>query len=280
MNLSDYIVYGDSAGKLRRAIESSRVSHAYIFEGAYNVDKAGFAKAFAKALLCKNDPANGCDTCPTCRKIDSGNYEDLYWISADGDAGKGNLSIKDEAILELQRKMMLKPTSGERNIAVLHGCDGMTPRAQNRFLKSLEEPSEGTVIMLLSENSKNLLPTINSRCIKYRLTDSGTGGLYDDKLSQMRGHAADIVEMLKDGRYFYDIKSRLDEVLFDKECAYIFLDETERIFGDMLKNGDGFFDTATVMEAVALTEKARNAIRRNVGYRYAVRELILALRTV
>ena len=54
MNLSDYIVYGDSAGKLRRAIESSRVSHAYIFEGAYNVDKAGFAKAFAKALLCEN----------------------------------------------------------------------------------------------------------------------------------------------------------------------------------------------------------------------------------
>lgn len=280
MNLSDYIVYGDSAGKLRRAIESSRVSHAYIFEGAYNVDKAGFAKAFAKALLCENDRANGCDSCPTCRKIDSGNYEDLYWISADGDAGKGNLSIKDEAILELQRKMMLKPTSEERNIAVLHGCDGMTPRAQNRFLKSLEEPSEGTVIMLLSENSKNLLPTINSRCIKYRLTDSGTGDLYDDKLSQMRGHAADIVEMLKDGRYFYDIKSRLDEVLFDKECAYIFLDETERIFGDMLKNGDGFFDMATVMEAVALTEKARNAIRRNVGYRYAVRELILAMRTV
>ena len=134
--------------------------------------------------------------------------------------------------------------------------------------------------MLLSENSKNLLPTINSRCIKYRLIDSGAGDLYDDKLSQMRGHAADIVEMLKDDRYFYDIKSRLDEVLFDKECAYIFLDETERIFGDMLKNGDGFFDTATVMEAVALTEKARNAIRRNVGYRYAVRELILALRTV
>ena len=48
----------------------------------------------------------------------------------------------------------------------------------------------------------------------------------------------------------------------------------------MLKNGDGFFDMATVMEAVALTEKARNAIRINVGYRYAVRELILAMRTV
>ena len=42
MNLSDYIVYGDSAGKLRRAIESSRVSHAYIFEGAYNIQTRSF----------------------------------------------------------------------------------------------------------------------------------------------------------------------------------------------------------------------------------------------
>ncbi len=282
MSLSDYAAYGDAAEKLARAIKSSKISHAYIFEGAYNIDKKGFAKEFAKAILCPNDRGNGCGVCPVCGRIDSENHEDVHWISADGDANKGNLSIRDEAIVELQRNMMLKPTSGDRNIVVIQGCDGMTTRAQNRFLKSLEEPSEGTVIMLLSENSRNLLPTINSRCIKYRLLDSGMGdaaGANEEKILHMRLLADEFIRMLKSNEYFFNIKSRLEESMFDKECACIFLDEVECRFGDMLRAGDDVFNASQVMRGVELTEKARNAIRRNIGYRYAVRELVLMLRT-
>ena len=61
---------------------------------------------------------------------------------------------------------------GDRNIAVIKDADTLTVRAQNRLLKTLEEPFEGTVIMLLSENRENLLDTIKSRCIMYRLEDT------------------------------------------------------------------------------------------------------------
>ena len=178
MGLRAYGKYGDAGDKLSQAIRTGRISHAYIIEGDHNVDKLGFAMEFVKALLCPEDPGEGCGLCSTCRRVENGNYEDLYLVQPDRDDKKATLSIKDADIEELQANLKMKPTGGDRNIAIIDGCDGMTPRAQNRFLKTLEEPAPGTVILLLSENMENLLPTIRSRCVHYRLnTPADAGGL-------------------------------------------------------------------------------------------------------
>ena len=107
MGLSKYRQYGSAAAKLKDAVNSGIVSHAYILEGDNNVDKLGFAKAFAQALLCKQMPGEGCGRCIECRKIEDGNYEDLYLVEPEDTTARktGTNTIKDAQIEELQVRL-------------------------------------------------------------------------------------------------------------------------------------------------------------------------------
>ena len=95
--------------------------------------------------------------------------------------------------------MNVPSAEGGRNIAILEDADTMTVRAQNRFLKTLEEPQPGTVIMLLSENSRMLLPTIRSRCVRVRVGGL-RGSSADDRLTALAG---EFIDMAVRGEYFF-----------------------------------------------------------------------------
>ena len=146
MTLSKYQLNQKLIDRISSSIISVRVFHAYIIEGDALADKVGFAKEFCKAIICKEKPGLGCDNCLDCRKMDHDNFEDLYFIESDG------MSVKDEQISNLQANLKKKPI-GSRNMAIIKDADTMTVRAQNRLLKTLEEPFAGTVIILLSEKS-------------------------------------------------------------------------------------------------------------------------------
>ena len=135
MSLRDYNEYKRLIERISKAIINANVSHAYIIEGDSCIDKEAFAKDFIKAILCLEEPGFGCDRCVNCRKIDHDNYEDMYILRAD------ELSLKDAAVSGLQENLKNKPSAGNRNIAIIEGADSMTPRAQNRLLKTLEEPN-------------------------------------------------------------------------------------------------------------------------------------------
>ena len=64
---------------------------------------------------------------------------------------------------------MIKPYQGPYKVYIIPQADMMTPQAQNALLKTIEEPPEYAVIMLLTENADTLLPTINSRCVMLKL---------------------------------------------------------------------------------------------------------------
>ena len=272
MGLRAYGKYGDAGDKLSQAIRTGRISHAYIIEGDHNVDKLGFAMEFVKALLCPEDPGEGCGLCSTCRRVENGNYEDLYLVQPDRDDKKATLSIKDADIEELQANLKMTPTGGDRNIAIIYGCDGMTPRAQNRFLKTLEEPAPGTVILLLSENMENLLPTIRSRCVHYRLNTPADAG--ELPMLQL---AEDLLDMVWRNEFFYDMKERLDQEITDRKSAYAFLDAMETAMGNALRKGNSTSGDDYLIYGVQWIEKTRANIRRNVGFKYAIRYLILKL---
>lgn len=272
MALSDYRKYGAAAEKLQNAVKNNMVSHAYIIEGGNNIDKEGFARAFAKALLCKEEPGEGCDLCATCKKIAGDNHEDIYIVEPTWNDSKTKKSIKDKALEELQSNLKTKPTGGDHNVAIIQGGDTMTPRAQNRFLKTLEEPNPGTVIMILSENAENLLPTINSRCIKCRLIDFQ--GKSETKMTAL---ANEIVEMIGEREFFFDIKKKLDKKIKDRTDAAAFLDGMEDTFGIMLRSGSGPFSRQWLISSIKLIEKAQEELRRNVSHKYSIRNLILKL---
>ena len=118
MGLSMYRKYGTAAAKLKDAVKSGMVSHAYIFEGDNNVDKMGFARAFCQALVCRQMPGEGCGRCIECRKIADGNYEDLYIVEPEDTTAKktGTNSIKDADIDDRQLDKTRDGTSEKKDV--------------------------------------------------------------------------------------------------------------------------------------------------------------------
>lgn len=252
--------------RISNAIAAGNVLHAYIIEADSCVDKASFALEFCKALMCIEKPGDGCDACVNCRKFDHGNYEDLYIVEADG------MSVKDDQISHLQEDLKMKPV-GKRNLAIIKDADTMTPRAQNRLLKTLEEPFPGTVIILLSENRENLLDTIKSRCVTYRLED--TESEYDNKES-----AEAVFSALADGKDFYEIKAILSTYLKSRDDAFALLDGLERIYEGFLLGTDPrrkLYRTEEVIRCIDLIEEARRDLIAKVNYQYAVKNLVLKI---
>ena len=273
MLLGDFQKYGSAAEKLGRAIRAGMPAHAYILEGDYNVPKLAFARAAAKALVCPEMPGTGCGHCSTCRKIENGNYEDLYEVIPSDTTGKntGIYSVKDEQIDRLIGDLMMKPAAGPRNLAIITEADSMTSRAQNHLLKTLEEPYPGTVIMLLSENRDKLLNTIQSRCVTLRLNDVDRGE--DGVMQQLAG---EILRDIAAGAYFYDMEKKLEDALEKRADAYAFFDAMEAALGKCLR-GAGPFPPELAASCVSSVEAARRAVQGNGIYKYAAKNLLLKL---
>ena len=84
---------------------------------------AVLALAFAAAVLCRENPGEGCGVCRSCRNIKNGSYEDLYLTEPESKGAGQTLSIKDEQIENLQVRLKSVPTRGDRNIAIISDSD-------------------------------------------------------------------------------------------------------------------------------------------------------------
>ncbi|MBQ3123405.1 MAG: hypothetical protein IJC14_04515 [Firmicutes bacterium] len=259
---------GRVIAKLRDCAKSGMVSHAYLFEGDTSTDKEALAKCFAKAILCREKPGYGCDSCLICNKIEHDNYEDLFTIE------KVENSLKDADVAGLQERLRNKPL-GDRNIAIIKDADTMTVHAQNRLLKTLEEPPAGTVIILLSENAEELLPTIVSRCTVIRLAHSS-----EYREGAMSEIAEAVAEALISREPFFKLKNMLKDVIDDKDTALEFLDALENVYGKLAKGNDGksrLYPKPYIYNAVSIIEESRRDIKRNIQTGYVIKNLIIKI---
>lgn len=144
---------------LEKAINLKKMSHSYIFWGTEGIGKKIIAKEFAKQILCLGDNKPDCK-CKSCIEFDSENNPDFQLINSEND------KIKIEQIREMQRKIAEKPIISHHKVYIIDNADRMTPEAQNCLLKTLEEPPEYIVIILICSNENNLLSTIKSRCTR------------------------------------------------------------------------------------------------------------------
>lgn len=273
MALETFRNSGRTAERLGEAIRGDRLSHAYIIEGDALSDKVGFAEGFAAAILCPEKPGVGCGVCPTCRQVEHGSYDDLYHFCKE----ENHASLRDTVIQQLQKDLLNLPAGrGKRNIAIVEDVDTLTDWAQNRLLKTLEEPLPGTVILLLSENSENLLPTIRSRCVKIRI--GGEAAAENPKEKKYRELAEELTEMAVSGAYFYEIKNKLDRQIKDRDAALAFLDAEERLMREIMLEGNApLMDRSKALACVGYIEEARRDILGNVRHVYAVRNLLLKI---
>ncbi|WP_042147568.1 DNA polymerase III subunit delta' [Paucisalibacillus sp. EB02] len=144
---------------ITNSIMKDRISHAYLIQGARGTGKEAIAVLIAKVLFCENlDGVNPCLTCNACKRIDSHNHPDVHWIEPDGQ------SIKIEQIRNLQKEFTYSGLESDQKVYMIKGAETLTANAANRILKFLEEPSQKTTAIMLTENSQSILPTIRSRC--------------------------------------------------------------------------------------------------------------------
>jgi DNA polymerase III subunit delta' len=146
---------------LKRVIGRGKIPHAFLFTGIEGVGKTTTALAFCQALNCPEPvKGEGCGKCRNCRQLVSGNFPDLKFIEPDGQF------IKIEQIRELNRDICFRPVEGAFRVVVINRADLMNQESANSFLKTLEEPPPGNVIILKVKEPLDLLPTIVSRCQK------------------------------------------------------------------------------------------------------------------
>lgn len=177
-----------AAEALRRGLASGRLPHAFLFVGPEGVGKRTFARKFAQALLCERVPEAEmapCLACPGCLQVEAGAHPDLIEVGRPDD--KHELPIK--VIRELNHDLGLKPARGTRKVAIVDDADTINDEAANAFLKTLEEPPPGSVLILIGTSTEVQLDTIVSRCRVLRFDPLAEAELAAVLLD--RGFAAD-----------------------------------------------------------------------------------------
>lgn len=154
--------------KLKQAVRLGRLGHAYLFAGPEGIGKRRLARHVAQALLCEVNSETDfdpCGRCPACVQVAHGSHPDLLEVAKPD--GKTDLPIA--AIQELVAQLGLKPARGKRKIAIVDDADDLNEESANCFLKTLEEPPPGSLLILIATSAETQLATIQSRCQTLRL---------------------------------------------------------------------------------------------------------------
>ncbi|PIU42123.1 MAG: DNA polymerase III subunit delta' [Candidatus Omnitrophica bacterium CG07_land_8_20_14_0_80_42_15] len=145
---------------LQKEIERGSVAHAYLFVGIDGIGKGLVASTFAKTLNCESRQKDPCDICASCRKIDNKNHPDVFRIIPD----EGGKTIKIDTIRALEERISFKPYEANWKVVIIEDAHLMTAEAANSILKTLEEPSPQSVIILTTSNISGIFQTVISRC--------------------------------------------------------------------------------------------------------------------
>lgn len=159
--LEDIIGNEHIVSHFMKAIESDKISHAYIINGEKGMGKKTLAKAFAMTLLCEKKGTVPCMKCHSCVQSLSDNNPDIIFISPDKPT---TLSI-DHIRERLVNDIGIKPYSYSHKVYIVNDAQLMNVQAMNAILKTIEEPPEYAVILLLTTNVDSLLQTVLSRCV-------------------------------------------------------------------------------------------------------------------
>lgn len=289
-------IIGNNENKkiLSKSILTNSVSHSYIFSGISGIGKFLFAKEFAKAILCTGE-SKPCNICKSCESIENGNNPDLVIIDEQAN------SIKTEQIKELTSDVLEKPIKGSKKIYIINNSENMTKEAQNALLKTLEEPPEYAVIILVTSNENLLLNTIKSRCIKILFSNLSDEEIleyfernHEDISKTMVSTFGGSIERainLKDKIEIYEkIKNvfenieqlkelevlRLkDDVLNDKDEIFSILDYINTCFYNKMINN--ISKAEKYNNCIQAVEEAKTRLRRNSNYDMTIDNLLFAI---
>ncbi|MBO5610060.1 MAG: DNA polymerase III subunit [Eubacterium sp.] len=162
MDFKQIIGHEDIISRFISSIEADHVSHAYIISGEEGSGRNTLAYCFAKTLQCESGSTEACGQCKSCKQAESGNHPDIIYIESEED--KNIIPVK-QIREELVGTMDIKPYSSRYKIYIIKGGEKMASDAQSALLKTIEEPPEYGIVIILTTQPEKLLPTIRSRCV-------------------------------------------------------------------------------------------------------------------
>ena len=293
MSLADLDHNRAVADQLTALLAGGKLVHAFLFIGGKD-SRLQIGKELAKAILCES-PAQGdsCGACVSCRKFDHGNHEDFLYLDLETAPGNAKTQIGVDAVELLQEQLKLKPF-GARHAVLIEEAHLLNTAAQNKLLKTLEEPAGDSVIILLAEKKDALLPTVLSRCSTYYLEDEQT-----QPDEEMLALAKSFLAVCADSPLFYHrrdcIKPLLDEKGKPREKAAEFLQTLELLLREALlvpygaqrsvltRDWAAFegirekMDQQAIARAVEAAEEAGRCIRLGYNTGYTLKQLCLSL---
>ena len=166
--LQDYSQQGEDLRALIGQIQQHATVHAYLLSGEKGLGKRTFAGLMGQALLCQDPHFRPCGHCRNCTLASAGEHPDLAVIAKGAPLAPGipkdRTTIPVDDIREMIRFCSVRSSDGNMRIVLIFDVDRMTVQAQNCLLKTLEDPPEDICIVLVTEHTEALLPTVLSRC--------------------------------------------------------------------------------------------------------------------
>ena len=165
--------------RLQRAIEQDRLAHAYLIVGPPRIGKTTLALDLARAANCLgNRPP--CGECRQCERIAAGLHPDVRTIGLEiARSGRLRTLVSIEQVRDVQRDTSLRPYEGRHRVFIFESAERLSEEAANSLLKTLEEPPDSVILVLVASDISAVLPTISSRCQRLDLKPVPGGTIVD-----------------------------------------------------------------------------------------------------
>jgi DNA polymerase III subunit delta' len=157
---------------LQKSLERGKLAHAYLLVGTPHVGKMALAINLAKVVNCES-LEQPCDKCKSCQRIAEGKHADVQVIElgqiAESSEGESKTKISVEQVDQILHAVNLAPYEGKYRVFVIDGVEFMSIAAANRLLKTIEEPLQNVIFILLTANESLVPSTVVSRCQRLEL---------------------------------------------------------------------------------------------------------------
>ena len=168
MSFNEIISQEKAIKLLKGTLRTKKIPSALLFLGDAYIGKTSTAINYAKALNCLNSEEDACNICTSCKKIEQGLHPDVKLVTAEKDV------VTVTSIREVEEFVSFRPLEGRYKVVIIKEAHKMNHAAANAFLKTVEEPPENTVIILICENIDTLPEPLISRCFKVYFTPLST----------------------------------------------------------------------------------------------------------
>ena len=277
---------------MEKAVTLDRIGQSFIFEGAKGTDRLDMALSLAAALLCKGKEGQSrpCKTCHSCSLMESRNHPDCITVTHEKPSTVSVKDIREQVIDDID----IRPYYGGRKIYIIPDAEMMSPGAQNALLKTIEEPPDYAVVILIVTDAALLLETIRSRCMilsfrkepvfvpegeeqeeMFRRMDNILKGSEEEDAASLMSYArmlaTDGKEILPD--LFSYIESACRDALLTKSKAELTGGTGAGYIGKM--SGMTYEGLESILQAV---DRARHDILNNVAAEAVLDVLLLKMR--